>query len=178
MPAIAFAKWAFHTAIALGAGDGHAWPLMQAMVLAPPAVYEQLEVDGAVVQPSTCSAFMSTCTTPWDGAPGRWAQRFCVAGPGAYTVTLTAAIGTAAGETPVHGRVWLTRVTRGWGERTETALLAAFRALPGEISQAYGAVTVAAPAGACYALSYDADGQVSVDPDQRVSFLTIHRAGA
>lgn len=164
-----FAHWIFTAAATLAAGTGLDWPIMAAQRLAPPAITETIVIEDVWTPGTICATGQAGCVpTPGGFTGGSRTQAICM-DRGVWTVTLRLGIRPSPVGTTGYGHVWLSG--------PETIHLTAFAASPTAWPLYATTVTVATESRACWRLVYDLWGSAAVNEDQRVTRLTVHRAG-
>lgn len=162
-----FAKWIFTIAATLTPGTDQPWPVMAAQRLAPPAITEQILRDDVWVPGTICQSGDPNCVPTAGGfTGGNRYQHFCVE-PGVYQVNFR--LGLMPGPAAT-GRVWL-------HGPDGTVHLLAYQSAPDTWPTYSTSAAIAADSAGCWTLRYDGWGAATVNPDPRVTLLTIHRAG-
>ena len=163
------AKWILTASLQLLAGTGLEWPAMHAVQLAPPTIGQMIAIEDIWVPGVVCKPTDTACVpTPGGFTGGAVHQSFCVE-RGGDVVNLRLGM-KPAGMWTAGGRVWL-------GAREGPQLLLEWANDPAGPTYQTGSAVVRAESLTCFGLSYDASGSAMVDPDPRVTGLTIRRAG-
>lgn len=164
-----FGHWIFTLAATLAPGTGLDWPVMAAQRLAPPAIHETIVWEDVWTPGTVCATGDPACVpTPGGFTGGRGWQSICVQ-PGVYVVHFRLGLqpGPAAG-----GHVWL------HGPGGQVVHLTDYRASPDAWPLRSTSAALAADTASCWSLRYEGWGTATINPDPRVTLLTVHRAGA
>lgn len=160
-----FAYWILAAAATLGAGENQPFPAMVGWRTAPPAITDaSAAVEVVVGEGQPCPGDPNCFIPPTREI--RLQQSFCVQ-PGVYQVHLRLGLmpGPAGG-----GRIWL------HGPDGILHLLN-YQAAPDAWPTYSTSTAIAADSAGCWTLRFDGWGAATVNPDPRVTRITIHRAG-